>query len=120
MNERVSALDASLLYLDHPTTPMHVGSVAIFRTPDEGFDHDRLVEIIAQRIALVPRYRQRIRQVPSESLARFGSMTPTLISRTTFAARRSRGPDRGNNSMNLSDVSWDVPWTRSGRCGRCT
>ncbi len=34
------------------------------RRPQDGFDHDRLVELISQRIAFVPRYRQRIRWVP--------------------------------------------------------
>ena len=97
MNERVSALDASLLYLDHPTTPMHVGSVAIFRTPDEGFDHDRLVEIIAQRIALVPRYRQRIRQVP------FGIARPVWVDDSHFDlsyhVRRSALPRPGSREQ---------------------
>jgi WS/DGAT/MGAT family acyltransferase len=62
--DRLSPLDVSFLYFEEPTTPMHVGGVAVFQAPDEGFDHDRLVELISQRIAFVPRYRQRIRWVP--------------------------------------------------------
>ena len=46
MPERLSALDASFLYLEQPGTPMHVGGVAIFRRPRAGFDYDRLVELI--------------------------------------------------------------------------
>jgi diacylglycerol O-acyltransferase len=74
MPPRLSALDASFLYLEQPTTPMHVGGVAIFRRPPSagrpgGFDYDRLVELIEQRIALVPRYRQKVRHVPG-NLAR--------------------------------------------------
>jgi WS/DGAT/MGAT family acyltransferase len=38
--------------------------VAVFQPPAEGFDYDRLVELISQRIALVPRYRQRVRMIP--------------------------------------------------------
>lgn len=64
MSERVSPLDASLLYLEGPATPMHVGSVEVFELPVEGFDHDRLIRLIRQRIAFVPRFRQRIRDVP--------------------------------------------------------
>ncbi len=64
MSERVSPLDASLLYLEGPSTPMHVGSVEVFELPVEGFDHDRLIRLIRQRIAFVPRFRQRIRDVP--------------------------------------------------------
>ncbi|GAA4346938.1 WS/DGAT/MGAT family O-acyltransferase [Angustibacter luteus] len=64
MPDRLSALDASFLYLEEPTTAMHVGSVAIFTPPDDGFDYDRLLRLVAARIAYVPRYRQRIRTVP--------------------------------------------------------
>ncbi|MDD7963762.1 WS/DGAT/MGAT family O-acyltransferase [Actinomycetospora lemnae] len=64
MPDRLSALDASFLYMDQPTTPMHVGSVSIFRKPRSGFDYDGLLELISSRIGLVPRYRQKIREVP--------------------------------------------------------
>jgi diacylglycerol O-acyltransferase / wax synthase len=69
MPPRLSALDASFLYLEEASTPMHVGAVSIFRRPKDGFDYDRLVELIEQRIALVPRYRQKVRHVPG-NLAR--------------------------------------------------
>ncbi len=64
MPDRLSALDASFLYLEEPTTPMHVGAVSVFRRPRSGFDFGRMVELIEQRIALVPRYRQKVRAVP--------------------------------------------------------
>src|SRR6478735_5198746 len=64
MSDRLSSLDASFLYLEEATTPMHVGSVMVFDPPAEGFDYDRLVQLISTRIAFVPRYRQRIREVP--------------------------------------------------------
>ncbi|HEY7722911.1 MAG TPA: wax ester/triacylglycerol synthase family O-acyltransferase [Pedococcus sp.] len=64
MPDRLMSLDASFLYLEDATTPMHVGSVMVFDPPDDGFDYDRLVQLISQRIAFVPRYRQRIRQIP--------------------------------------------------------
>ena len=64
MPDRLSALDASFLYMEEPTTPMHVGSVSIFRKPKSGFDYDGLVDLISSRIGLVPRYRQKIREVP--------------------------------------------------------
>jgi len=62
--DRLSPLDVSFLYFEEPTTPMHVGGVAVFKEPASGFDHDRLVDLISHRIAFVPRYRQRIRWVP--------------------------------------------------------
>ena len=64
MVERLSPLDVSFLYLEEPTTPMHVGGVAVFQAPDGGFDHDQLVSLIQERIGLVPRYRQKVRWVP--------------------------------------------------------
>ena len=62
--DRLTSLDASFLYLEESTTPMHVGSVMVFDPPKDGFDYDRLVQLVSTRIAFVPRYRQRIRQVP--------------------------------------------------------
>ncbi len=64
MADRLAPLDVSFLYMEGPTTAMHVGGVAIFEPPDTGFDYDRLVELISQRIALVPRYRQKVKWVP--------------------------------------------------------
>jgi len=64
MADRLSALDTSFLYLEEPTTPMHVGGLAIFQIPEDGFDSGRLVSLIEQRLGLVPRYRQIVRSVP--------------------------------------------------------
>jgi len=43
---------------------MHNATVEIFEPGDSGFDHDRLLELIEDRISFVPRYRQRIQSVP--------------------------------------------------------
>lgn len=64
MADRLDPLDVSFLYRENPTTPMHVGNLAVFAPPEGGFDHDRLVRLIRNRIAFVPRYRQRVRHVP--------------------------------------------------------
>ena len=63
-SDRLNALDASFLYLEDTTTPMHVGGVLIFQKPEAGFDYESLVNLIADRISLVPRYRQRVRSIP--------------------------------------------------------
>jgi diacylglycerol O-acyltransferase / wax synthase len=62
--DRLSPLDVSFLYMETPTTAMHVGGVAVLQPPDEGFDYERLVELISSRIGLVPRYRQKVRAIP--------------------------------------------------------
>jgi WS/DGAT/MGAT family acyltransferase len=73
MTDRLSAMDVSFLYLETPTTAMHVGGVAVFTPPlpedgaepdPAGFDYDALCELVATRISLVPRYRQKVRWVP--------------------------------------------------------
>jgi diacylglycerol O-acyltransferase len=67
MTERLSALDVSFLYLETPTTAMHVGSVATFEPPrNEPFDYEALCALVARRISLVPRYRQKVRWVPGK------------------------------------------------------
>jgi diacylglycerol O-acyltransferase / wax synthase len=64
MPDRLSSLDMSFLYLEEPTTPMHVGSVGLFEPPEGGFGFDALLGIVRERLAYVPRYRQRIKWVP--------------------------------------------------------
>lgn len=65
MLDRLSPLDASFLYLEEPTTAMHVGSVMVFESPPGGMDFARLRGFIGSRIGKVPRYRQRVRDVPA-------------------------------------------------------
>lgn len=95
--DRLSALDASFLYLEDSSTPMNVGGVAIFRPPAEGFDHERLVALIRRRIAFVPRYRQRIREVP------LGVSRPVWVDDedfdVTFHVRRSALPRPGTREQ---------------------
>ena len=44
---------------------MHVGSVMVFQPPKEGFDYDRFVAVVGDRIAGHARYRQRIESTKS-------------------------------------------------------
>jgi diacylglycerol O-acyltransferase len=65
MSERLTALDVSFLYLETPTTAMHVGGVARFTPPEDvPFDYEALCALVSRRISLVPRYRQKIRWIP--------------------------------------------------------
>jgi WS/DGAT/MGAT family acyltransferase len=59
----MSALDASFLYVEEDgVSHMHVGSVGIFDGPVP--TQDEFDRFVAGRLALVPRYRQRVRFVP--------------------------------------------------------
>jgi len=99
---------------------MHVGSVMVFQPPDQGFDYDRLVSLITNRIAFVPRYRQRIREVPGR-LA-----NPVWVDDVdfdiTYHVRRSALPRPGSDDQLQEFVARSSPsgWTVEGRCGRCT
>jgi diacylglycerol O-acyltransferase len=65
MSQRLTPLEVSLLALDTAHTPGHVGTVDLFDAGPDGFDYERLVALIRDRIAFVPRYRQRVRGVPA-------------------------------------------------------
>ena len=101
MSDRLSALDVSFLYLEGPTTPMHVGGVLLFEAPETGFDYDRLVRLIRNRIAFVPRYRQRVRWVPGRL------SNPVWVDDETFDVtyhvRRSALPRPGTDAQ-LADL----------------
>ncbi|MEC9053535.1 MAG: wax ester/triacylglycerol synthase domain-containing protein, partial [Actinomycetota bacterium] len=64
MSERLRPRDLAFLAEETPSTPMHNATVEIFDPGDSGFDYDKLVELIGDRISFVPRYRQKIQQVP--------------------------------------------------------
>lgn len=64
MNERLRASDLALLAEETERTPLHNGTIEIFDPLDSGFDYDALLAHIDDRIAFVPRYRQRVRWVP--------------------------------------------------------
>src|SRR5215467_14118333 len=65
--EPLSARDAWFLYAERPDTPLDLGTVYVFeggsRVPG-GRGAAGLEDTVAQRIHLVPRYRQRIHRVP--------------------------------------------------------
>lgn len=64
MVDRLGADDVSFLYLEEPTTPMQVGSVAVFDAAGTQFGYETVLRLVRDRLAYVPRYRQRIRWVP--------------------------------------------------------
>lgn len=97
MPNRLSSTDVSFLDDERAQTPMHGGTVQILRAPEEGFDYDRLFALIRERIAFVPRYRQRLRFVPGH-LA-----NPVWVDDTefdlTYHVRRSALPRPGTEEQ---------------------
>ena len=62
--QRLSPLEVSMLALDTAHTPGHVGTIDVFEPGPDGFDYERLIALVRQRIEFVPRYRQRVSEVP--------------------------------------------------------
>jgi WS/DGAT/MGAT family acyltransferase len=62
--ERLHALDAEFLHLETSVAHMHIAGVCVF----EGYapSIDELTALIAGKLHLIPRYRQRVRNVPLE------------------------------------------------------
>src|SRR4029079_18652821 len=65
--ERMTALDASFLYLERPAMHMHVAGVSILdpsTRPDGRLRFEDVASTIAARLHLLPRFRQRAVAVP--------------------------------------------------------
>src|ERR1700756_1911006 len=63
---KLSAMDASFLYLETPEMPMHVGSMATFRLP-EGYKGDFFEEfkaMISSRLHIAPILKARLAKAP--------------------------------------------------------
>ena len=78
MANRLTTQDASFYYLEASSTPMHLGSLAVFRTPRSGFSYEKLLSLVEQRLVLVPRYRQKVREVA------FGLARPVWVDDSDF------------------------------------
>lgn len=63
---RLSSFDANFLYLESPTAHMHVGSLAIYdpQTAAGDWGVERVRQVYAERIHLVPQFRRRLAEVP--------------------------------------------------------
>jgi diacylglycerol O-acyltransferase len=94
---RLSSLDVSFLYMEQASTPMHLGGVAIFDPPESGYHFDDVAALIRSRLPLVPRYHQRVREVPGHLAA------PVWVDDASFDfdyhVRRSALPRPGNDEQ---------------------
>ncbi len=60
--QSMSALDSLFLHFENEVSHMHLGAVALFEGPAPAASE--LAEVLAGKLALLPRYRQRVRWVP--------------------------------------------------------
>ncbi len=57
LSQRLSAADAAFLYFEKPNEPLHVGSCFIY---DGHIAKAELVQVLQERLHLLPRYRQKV------------------------------------------------------------
>src|SRR5215472_7806295 len=97
MVTRLSPADASFYRLENTATPMYVGSLSILRRPRAGLSYETLLGTVERQLPLVPRYRQKVREVTMR-LAR-----PVWIDDRdfdiTYHVRRSALPSPGSDEQ---------------------
>jgi diacylglycerol O-acyltransferase / wax synthase len=55
MTERMTSADVAFLHRESRNAPQHIGGLAIFEPRPGGFEYDRLVRLLEERISLAPR-----------------------------------------------------------------
>ncbi len=60
--DRLSVLDAEFLHTEDEVSHLHIAGLAIFAGPPPAYED--LVGLLASKMHLIPRYRQRVRAVP--------------------------------------------------------
>ena len=98
---------------------MHVGGVLILEAPPGGVD--ALAELVEARLALVPRYRQRVAEVPGHLANPVWVDDPDFD--IAYHVRRYGLPRPGTEAQLLrpgvpADLAAAGP--HAARCGRCT
>ena len=96
--KRLSGLDATFLYLETPSSPMHVSGVFVAdpSTAPGGFSFEGFRQVVADRLHLAPPWRRRLVEVP------FGLHHPLWIEDPDFDldfhVRRAALPSPGGRA----------------------
>ena len=120
--QRLSGLDASFLYLETPSQPMHVCSIIELDTSTMpgGYTFDRLRDALSLRIKAMPQFREKLANSP------LNLDHPVWVDDENFEIDRHLHriglPRTGRASRDVGDLrAYRVAcrWTAGGRCGRC-
>ncbi|GAA4331864.1 wax ester/triacylglycerol synthase family O-acyltransferase [Klenkia terrae] len=103
MVDRLTSLDASFLYLEDADTPMHVAGFLVLESPRGGLDHEDLVDLVSSRLVLVPRFRQKVVEVPGHLANPAWIDDPDFD--VTYHVRRSALPRPGTEEQLLDLVA---------------
>ena len=97
MVSRLTPQDAAFYESEASSTPMHIGSLAILENANGALSYETLLDIVEKRLCLVPRYRQKVREVP------FGLGRPVWVDDSEFDIsyhiRRSALPRPGSDQQ---------------------
>ena len=97
MTERLRPRDVAFLPDETPKAPRHNATIEIFEPGEDGLGYDRLLRLVEDRISFVPRYRQRVREVPG------GLANPVWVDDDRFDlgyhVRRSALPRPGSDEQ---------------------
>ncbi len=97
MAERLRPRDLAFLTEETLEAPRHNMTIDIVDPGADGFDHQRFVDLVRDRIAFVPRFRQRVQSVPG------GLANPMWVDDPSFDlayhVRRSALPRPGNRDQ---------------------
>jgi Wax ester synthase-like Acyl-CoA acyltransferase domain len=119
--QRLSGLDASFLYFETQSQPLHVCSILELDTstmPD-GYTFDRLRDELAVRIKAMPQFREKL----ADSSLNLDH--PVWVDDNNFdvlgicTASACRHPVGGTSCPRSAVISPLCRWTARGRCGRC-
>ena len=82
--ERLSGLDASFLYTESPTVHLHTLKIGVIdpASAPGGYDFERFVDVLEERLHLLPPFRRRVVRVP------LGLQHPVWIEDADFDIRR--------------------------------
>ena len=97
MVSRLTPQDATFHSLESGKNPVAIGSLAILDNSNGVLDYETLLELVEERLFLVPRYRMKVREVP------FGLGAPVWIDDRdfdiTYHVRRSALPKPGTREQ---------------------
>ena len=112
--DRMSMMDASFLFSEDGRSHNDVGMVLVFEGPAPS--RQEIMQVIADRLALVPRFRQRLRHMP------FGLGLPVWVDDVSFEMERhvkvrmSKSLARtSTRTLKASCSPMELGWRFSGR-----
>src|SRR5579884_3689081 len=105
--QRLTGLDATFLYMETPSSHMHVASTCVFgpSTVPGGYSFSKVRDLVEERLPLLPPFRRRLAEIP------FGLHHPLWIEDPDFDIdyhlRRAALPSPGGPAE-LAEFSADV------------